>query len=96
MKYYKAILSNKQEFVLDETDYQKVVQGLETGSFVRTKKAVINPSFVVTIFPIQQSEALDTEMPERKIEGYVDEESGRFIVTEDKEVVSTELKDEFN
>lgn len=96
MKFYKVILSHhKQDIVLDDADYQKLLTALDTGSFVRLKKAIINPSFIVAIIPIPQKDALDTENPPRKVEGYVDEERGVFVVTKDEHPVSATIADAF-
>lgn len=95
MKYYKVILSNKLEVVLDEADYEKLLQGMNSGSFVRLKKAVVNPSFIVVIQPIKPKEALAVqEMP--KVEGYIDEATRQFVITKDERPVVTELTDEFH
>lgn len=95
MKFYKVVLSNRQEVVLDQQDYDKLCAGLNSGSFVQLKKAVVNPSFVMLIVPISQKEALDAEAPPRKTEGYLDEERGVFVVTKDEHPVPTQLTDAF-
>lgn len=96
MKYYKLILSNKQEFYLDETDYEMLKKSLDSGSFVRLKKAIINPSFIVAIIPSSQRDALDHEaLPDR--DGYVDMSMGRprFVVKGENLPALPGLKDEF-
>lgn len=93
MKYYKVVLSNRQEIALDEQDYKKLLQGMDSGSFVRLKKAIINPSYIMAILPIKQSEALGEEIPQR-IKGHVDEEKGVYVVDQEK-IVPAGIKDEF-
>lgn len=94
MKYFKVFLSNRQEVALDEADYEKLLAGMASGSFVRLKKAVLNPSFISHILPIAQNEALAGETTDCKINGYVDEERGVYVIT-DKGIIPTTLKDEF-
>ncbi len=95
MKFYRVYLSNKEGVVIDQADYTKLIAGMNSGSFVQLKNAVINPSFISHILPISQKEALDTEIPQEKIEGYVDEERGVFVVTKDIRPAVTELVDKF-
>lgn len=95
MKYYKVYLSNKESVVIDSADYQKLVTGMSTGSFVQLKNAVVNPSFVSHILPIAEKEALETELPAEIIEGYVDEEKGVFVVTKDMRPAVKGLSDKF-
>jgi hypothetical protein len=51
MKFYKIILSSKHEVVVDEDDYGKIEQGIASGSLIKTKTALINPSFLVAVIP---------------------------------------------
>jgi hypothetical protein len=95
MKYYRVYLSNKEGIVIDQADYQKLVAGMNTGSFVQLKNAVINPSFVSHILPIGEKEALETELPAEKIEGYIDEEKNVFVVTKDIRPAVKGLSDKF-
>ena len=88
MKFYKIVLSNKEEFEIDETEFEKVLVGLGGGSFVKIKQGIFNPSFVVMVIPIKKE-------VEKKIEGYVDEETGLFIATTYKET-EPEIKNEFS
>lgn len=87
-KFYKIILSTKQEFEIDEEDYQKVEIGLATGSFVKIKQCIINPSYITVIFPIQKE-------AETEIKGHIDEKTGKFIVTTYKENLP-EVKNQFS
>jgi len=96
MKYYRAHLSNKQSIILDDIDYEKLLAGMNSGSFVKLKKAIINPSFLMMILPVSQSEALQEEIAPRKIEGYIDENTGVYVVTKDNTPLVVEIKDEFN
>lgn len=95
MKFFKVFLSNKTEVVLDEVDYDKLVAGMNSGSFVKLKKAIINPSFISHILPIKQDEALRNEKIEGGVKGYIDEETGVFKLKEDNRIIPTQLKDEF-
>lgn len=89
MKYYKIILSSKNEVLIDEEDYKKFLQVSGTGNFVRVKQAVINPAFVVAILPTK--EKLEAS---KGYKGHIDLEKGAFVVTEETE--SEPLKDEFD
>lgn len=95
MKYYRAYLSNKQEFVLDEKDLAKLEASMNTGSFVQLKKAIINPSYLMMIVPIPQSEAMEKEIPDRKMDGYIDNKTGMYVVTGENTVTVAGLKNEF-
>ena len=95
MKFYRVYLSNKENVIIDERDYAKLVAGMSTGSFVQLKNAVVNPSYVSHILPISPQEALATEGVQEKVEGYVDEERGVFVVTRDIRPALTELTDKF-
>ena len=95
MKYYKAQLSNKESIILDEDDFKKLVAGMNSGSFVKLKKAIINPSFLVTVLPVKYNLAVKEIIPERVIEGYIDEETGVYKVTKDETPAVVELEDEF-
>lgn len=81
---YKIVLNTKQEIIIDATDYEKFTQNL-SSTFVRLKSAVINPSYVVVIIPV------DKELPDN-IDGYIDEKTGKFIITNRE---SSTLPDEF-
>lgn len=95
MKFYKVILSNKTDVTIDQQDFDKLLAGLNSGSFVKLKNAIINPSFVSHVMPIDQNEALATENAQEKIEGYLDEERGVYVVTKETRPVVTELTDKF-
>lgn len=87
MKFYKIVLSNKEELEIDETEFDKVLAGLGSGSFVKIKQGLFNPSFVVMVIPIKKE-------PSKKIDGYIDEKSGKFIATTHEET-EPEIKNEF-
>lgn len=95
MKFYQIFLSNKEAVTIDQNDYQKLLVGMNSGSFVQLKNAVVNPSFISHILPISQKTALDTEKPEREVEGYLDEEKGVYVITKDTHPVVQELTDKF-
>ena len=98
MKYFKVILSNKQEIIIDEDDYRKVAMGMNSGAFIKVKKAIINPSFIQNITPISQQEALQGEYVPEKIEGEMGTDANGkpvFKVTSRKPgLIPTNLKDE--
>ena len=71
---YKIILNNKNEIIIDDEDYKKFEQNI-TSTFVRLKQAVINPSYVIAIIP-------HNEKKTDEVDGYVDEATGKFIVTD--------------
>ena len=56
-------------------------------NFLFLKKAIINPSFVVAIVP--------TDSTQKKVDGYIDEKTGKYIITNEEEV-SEDLTDEFS
>jgi|SRR3990167_9093527 len=88
MTFYQIILSTKQVIEIDQTEFEKVINNLEKGRLVKVKQGIFNPSFVVSIIPVQRE--LET-----KIAGHIDESTGRFIATEYKEI-EPRLEDEFD
>jgi hypothetical protein len=96
MKYYKASLSNKESFILDEQDYNKLVAGMNSGSFVKLKQAIINPSFLVMILPVSQEVAMKDVLPERDVDGYIDEDAGVYKITKDITPAVAQLVDKFS
>ena len=95
MKYYEITLSSKDRITIDEDDYRKFIETGDKSRLIQLKKAVINPSFIVTIIPISQSKALENETPLGNIKGQIDEKTRKFITTKDMQLVPTKLKDEF-
>jgi len=93
MKHYKVYLSSGEPVTIDEDDLIKIEQNLSTGNLIRLKKGIINPSFVVLIIPTRKEE--DIEEENRVTEGYIDEKTGKYILTKDKKDGSA-LKDEFS
>ena len=92
MKYYKIYLSNKQSVVIEENEFEAIEGAMSSGTFVRAKKAIINPSFVVSVVPITAEEALEGE-PRPKVEGYI--KDNKYVITGGKELAPTGLSDEF-
>lgn len=86
---YIIQLSNKTEIEIDEADFEKFTQNSASGSLIKLKRGIVNPSFVVSIIP---SSARTTK---RELEGYIDEVSGNYVVTKD-ERVPYKLTDEFS
>lgn len=95
MKFYKIEMSTRSTIVIDENDFAKLTQNSATGNLIKLKKGIVNPSFIVSIYPIKQSEALEGEMPARRIEGELDETAGVFRMKVDTRPIGTELTDEF-
>lgn len=87
MKYYQLFLSNKEVFEIDEKDLAKIETAIESGNLARIKPTIVNPSFIVNITPIKKE-------PTKKIEGYVDEKSGKFIATTYEEI-EPKIENEF-
>jgi len=76
MRFYKVYLSvSKVDIELDQEDFEKLSQNIQSGNLIKVKQAIINPSFVVAIVPFEK------EAP-KKVTGYV--KDGKFIVTEEK------------
>ena len=87
MRYYRLFLSNKEVYEIDEEDLNKIEIAMSQGNLAKIKPTIVNPSFIVNITPIKKE-------VEKKIEGYVDEETGLFIATTYKET-EPEIKNEF-
>lgn len=100
MKFYKIILSSRNEVIIDDEDFEKLKAGMNTGSFVKLKKAIVNPSFVQVVVPIDQKEAVESEIQPEKIEGFIDtDKDGKpvFRVTSRKPgIIPVKLTDEMN
>jgi hypothetical protein len=96
MKYYKASLSNKESFILDEQDYTKLVAGMNSGSFVKLKQAIINPSFLVMILPVSEESVMKDILPEREVDGFIDEKDGVYKITKDIKPAIAKLVDKFS
>lgn len=76
-------MSSKERVVIDEVDYEKLLRGMHSGSFVQLKNAVINPSFISHITPVSEKQALEVEAPQGTLKGHVDLERGVYVVTEE-------------
>ena len=48
MKYIVK-LSNKAEIPIDEDEVQRVVEGLKSGTLVKVRQGIFNPSFFVAV-----------------------------------------------
>lgn len=88
MSKYTLHLSNKVVFEVDEADFEKFKENAPSGNFITLKQGMINPSFVVAIIPVK-------EAPQKKVDGYIDEKTGAFVVTGEREVIP-ELRDAFS
>jgi len=45
---YKITLSNKEQYVVDEVDYNKILQNIGEP-FIKIAQAVINPAFIISM-----------------------------------------------
>ena len=79
--------STKTKITIDEADFLKFQTVSPTGSFVKLKQGIINPSFVVSITPTE-------EKVTKEIVGHIDQKSRKFVITKSSE--STDLPDVFN
>lgn len=84
---YTLHLSTKQTILLDQDDFEKFLEKGEKGTLIRLKQAIINPSFVVSVIPFQDSQ-------EKQYEGHIDEETGKYVITGERRVTS--LHDAFS
>jgi hypothetical protein len=49
VKAYKVILSTKHEIKIDADEVASVIEGIKTGSIVRVRQGIFNPSYFVCI-----------------------------------------------
>lgn len=49
VRAYKVILSTKHEIKIDEDEVAKVLEGIKSGSIVRVRQGLFNPSYFVCI-----------------------------------------------
>lgn len=95
MKYFKISMSTKDKIIIDEQDFVKLEGSMGTGNLIKLKKGIVNPSFIVSIYPITPKEALEEEGRSRKIEGYIDEKTGKYVTTKEEYPVVQGLQDGF-
>ena len=89
MKFYNLMLSNKQQFEIDQDDYDKVLEGIRSGDIVKTKQGIFNPSFLVCIIPIEKEGS-------KIILGHIDEKTSKFIADTYEEDVDVVIPDAFS
>lgn len=85
---YIIQLSNKTEIEIDQADFEKFTANSASGNLIKLKRGIINPSFVVAIIP-------SAVKAKRKVEGFIDERTGNYVVTKDS-LEPYQLTDEFN
>lgn len=51
LKPYTVQLSNKQEVKITSDELELIAQGVQSGSIIKLRRAIINPSFIVAIVP---------------------------------------------
>lgn len=51
LRPYTVQLSNKQEVKITSDELDIIGQGVQTGSIIKLRRAIINPSFIVAIVP---------------------------------------------
>lgn len=49
IKAYKAILSSKDEIKCDHDEIENIINGIRTGSMIKLRQGIINPSFLVAV-----------------------------------------------
>lgn len=81
---YLLELSTKTKIKIDSDDYEKFLNA-DSSRFVKLKQGIVNPSFVVSITATE-------EKLEKKVEGYIDEDTGKYVVTRE-EIVPIKLPD---
>ncbi len=74
---YIIQLSNKTEVEIDEVDFKKFTANSASGSLIKLKRGIINPSFVVAIIPSEVK-------AKRRVEGFIDPLTGNYVVTKDE------------
>jgi len=79
MKHYQINLSSSKPIICDEDDFKKFVELSSRGVLIKLKGGVVNPSFVVSIIPVGTK-------TEKITQGYVDQLSGNYIITNVEEV----------
>ena len=89
MKTYKIVLSTKQEILIDQDDFEKVIANASKGVFIILKQGMVNPSFIVAILPNRVKEG-----EQKQVEGYIDPIKKVFVVTKETTLDSPVL-DEF-
>ena len=51
IKPFIVQLSNKQEVSITSDELDSITMGVKTGSMIKLRRAIINPSFIVSIIP---------------------------------------------
>lgn len=77
---YQVLLSSNRVIEIDDEDFEKIKREVGSGNLIQVKRGILNPSFIVAIVPKETETA-------RKVEGYIDEKTRRFVVTDDNRVV---------
>lgn len=87
MNYYIIQLSNKTNIEIDQEDFDKFAKNSASGNFIKLKRGLVNPSFVVAIIPIVKEETKVTK-------GHIDPEKGVYVL-DSEETVPYRLADGF-
>lgn len=95
MTYYKLYLSKGEPLILDEDDLTKFRQNVGGKSFIQVKSGIVNPSFVVAIYPMEEREVAELVPSTSKVQGYIDEETGKYVVTKETSPLRSLLVDKF-
>lgn len=48
-KGFKLILSTKDVVLVDESEIQRVMEGIQNGGIIKLKQGLVNPSYIVTL-----------------------------------------------
>lgn len=87
MNYYIIQLSNKTDVEIDQDDFDKFATNSSSGNFIKLKRGLVNPSFVVSIIPIIKEDTKITK-------GHIDHEKGVYILDKE-ETIPYHLADGF-
>lgn len=74
---YEVHLSKGNKVKIDEDDLNKIKENL-SSNFIQVKMGIINPSFIISIIPIEE-----TDSYQEKVYRKIIDESGNLKVIED-------------
>jgi hypothetical protein len=80
VRRYVLSLSTKEKIHMDEEDAQKVIEHIGDKVFIKTKEAIFNTAYIVSIVPEFVEETTN-------IEGYIDPVKKVFVVTGESKAI---------